>query len=65
MYEYIEIPYDVKVDFIVQLNTICRKNPGYRFVTQAQKMSLVRTLNGQPKVELMLIFECLVVIEKN
>jgi hypothetical protein len=65
MYEYIEIPYDVKVDFLVQLNSICSKNPGYRFVTQAQKMSPVRTFSGQSKVELMLIFECLVVIEKN
>jgi len=56
-YEYIEVPYNQQKDLMVQLNELCKARPGARFHSMGQKMTKVRSITGQPTMEIVLIME--------
>jgi hypothetical protein len=55
-YKYFEIPYDATKDLLFQINEVCKRF-NTRFHSMGQKVSPVRTMSGNPKVEIVLIFE--------
>lgn len=61
IFGYKEVPFNPAKELIPQLNEFCANNPGYRYHCMAQKIT-AKTMDfrtGQPKVELVLIFEVL------
>lgn len=59
IFGYCEVPFNTSKELIPQLNEFCKDHPGYHYHCMAQKIS-ARTMDfktGQPKIDLVLIFE--------
>jgi len=56
-YKYYEVLYDMQRELMTQVNEECRKHPGVRFLSIAQKIAKVYTTGGTPQTQIVLIFE--------
>ena len=54
-FKYKEMPMQLNRDLVAQINE--QGKTGWKFITQAQRISPVRKLNGQPNFEIVLLYE--------